>query len=430
MLHGTNLVCLEHMTTQHSDLLFPSWRWISWRWWAAAILFLLGFCGLLAGVGVSERPGVADSTPLTKAYYTLGLFVVGGLDIGTPQGGPWLARTALWVAYFGAPLLTASAVIEALIKVISPGRWLLRRLTNHIIIFGSGRLTLSYLRLLQRTSPHIKVVVVDEDFDLVREQELRQKFNATTLVGDLTHRYLLRNLRLNKARRVLLLGDNDFQAFEAATRILQISPRLEGKVILHCHNLRFMRSVQNTNLAARCEIFNTYNMAATGLVHAHLIEHFAKTASRDTVVMAGFGRFGQSVLEELHTHAADEIASVAVIDADADRRVLVVDEQARIGAGYQRLVFEGDIAHPNVWYRLTRAVDLSQGRPTIILGTGQEQNNLRTALWIKHKYPNAKVFARTNDFSEFALTIGNDHDITSISMTQLVEENVPLDWLA
>lgn len=418
------------MATQHSDLHIPSWRWIGWRWWAAAILFLLGFGGLLAGVDVSERPGVADASNMTKAYYTLGLFVVGGLDIGTPQGGPWLARTALWIAYFGAPLLTASAVIEALIKVISPGRWQLRRLANHIIIFGSGRLTLSYLRLLRRNSPNVKVVVVDEKFDPVREQELRQKFNATTLVGDLTHRYLLKNLRMSRARRVLLLGDNDFQAFEAATRILDISPRLEGKVILHCHNLRFMRSVQQTNLATRCEIFNTYNIAATGLVHAHLIEHFAMTASRDTVVMAGFGRFGQSVLEELHAHAANDIESVAVIDADADRRVLVVDEQARIGAEYQRLVFEGDIAHPNVWYQLTQAVDLSQGRPTIILGTGQEQHNLRTALWIKQKYPNAKVFARTNDFSKFALTVGNEHGINNISMTQLVEENVPLNWLA
>ena len=418
------------MATQHSDLHIPSWRWIGWRWWAAAILFLLGFGGLLAGVDVSERPGVADASNMTKAYYTLGLFVVGGLDIGTPQGGPWLARTALWIAYFGAPLLTASAVIEALIKVISPGRWQLRRLANHIIIFGSGRLTLSYLRLLRRNSPNVKVVVVDEKFDPVREQELRQKFNATTLVGDLTHRYLLKNLRMSRARRVLLLGDNDFQAFEAATRILDISPRLEGKVILHCHNLRFMRSVQQTDLATRCEIFNTYNIAATGLVHAHLIEHFAMTASRDTVVMAGFGRFGQSVLEELHAHAANDIESVAVIDADADRRVLVVDEQARIGAEYQRLVFEGDIAHPNVWYQLTQAVDLSQGRPTIILGTGQEQHNLRTALWIKQKYPNAKVFARTNDFSKFALTVGNEHGINNISMTQLVEENVPLNWLA
>lgn len=418
------------MATQHSDLHIPSWRWIGWRWWAAAILFLLGFGGLLAGVDVSERPGVADASNMTKAYYTLGLFVVGGLDIGTPQGGPWLARTALWIAYFGAPLLTASAVIEALIKVISPGRWQLRRLANHIIIFGSGRLTLSYLRLLRRNSPNVKVVVVDEKFDPVREQELRQKFNATTLVGDLTHRYLLKNLRMSRARRVLLLGDNDFQAFEAATRILDISPRLEGKVILHCHNLRFMRSVQQTNLATRCEIFNTYNIAATGLVHAHLIEHFAMTASRDTVVMAGFGRFGQSVLEELHAHAANDIESVAVIDADADRRVLVVDEQARIGAEYQRLVFEGDIAHPNVWYQLTQAVDLSQGRPTIILGTGQEQHNLRTALWIKQKYPNAKVFARTNDFSKFALAVGNEHGINNISMTQLVEENVPLNWLA
>jgi hypothetical protein len=39
------------------------------------------------------------------------------------------------------------------------------------------------------------------------------------------------------------------------------------------------------------------------------------------------------------------------------------------------------------------------------------------------------VFSRTNDISEFALQIGADHHINCISITQLVEENMPLPWL-
>ena len=148
------------------------------------------------------------------------------------------------------------------------------------------------------------------------------------------------------------------------------------------------------------------------------------------VVMAGFGRFGQSILEELQYHAAEEIAEVAVVDRDADRRVLVVDEQAQIGAPYKRTVFEGDIAHPNVWRKVTQALDLSQDQPTIVLGTGEEQNNLRTALWIKQKYPNALIFVRTNDQSNFAHAVGGEHDIKNISITQLVENNIPDRWLA
>lgn len=401
----------------------------SWRWFAAAGLFLCGFLGLLAGTPLSERPDVVDAGMLTKAYYALGFFVIGGLDVGTPIGGPIWAQTILWVAYFGAPLLAASTVIDAIFQVLSPSRWQLRNIKNHVIVFGSGRLTIGYLRLLKRHSPRTKVVVVDKKFDPVREQELRQKYRARTIVGDLTHSYLLENLRLKKARRVLLLGDNDFQAYEAASRILQLAPRLNSKVVLHCHNLRFMRSLQGTALSGKCEVFNTYNLAAQGFVKGSLLEHFERTAAKDTVVIAGFGRFGQSILEELQGNAKEEIEEVTVVDVDADRRVLVVEEQDRLHYAFKKNVFEGDISHPEVWRRVTDKVDLGSNSPTVILGTGQEQDNLRTALWIKARFKNALVFARTDNISRFALEVGAEHGINSISITQLVENSIPEHWL-
>ena len=101
----------------------PRRRKINWRWAAAVILFLLAWSGLASGVLLTERPGVSSSDWLTKAYYSLGLFVVGGLDLGTPDGGPLWGRIALWIAYFGSPLLMASAVIEAVLRVVAPHRW-------------------------------------------------------------------------------------------------------------------------------------------------------------------------------------------------------------------------------------------------------------------------------------------------------------------
>ena len=132
---------------------------ISWRWIAALTLFLLALVGFGTGVSLTERPDVTTSNLLTKAYYSLGLFVVGGLDLGTPIGGPLLGRIMLWLAYFGAPMLTASAVIEAVIRVIAPKRWQLRRLKNHFVIVGSGDQTISYLRMLRKHSPNVPVVV-------------------------------------------------------------------------------------------------------------------------------------------------------------------------------------------------------------------------------------------------------------------------------
>jgi voltage-gated potassium channel Kch len=404
-----------------------SQRKINWRWAAALGLFGCGFMGLISGVGLSERPDIVSAGLLTKAYYSLGLFVVGGLDIGTPNSGPMLGQVILWVAYFGAPLLTASAVIEAVIRVVSPHGWQLKRLKNHIVVVGSGELTISYLRMLRKADPDVAVVVIDDNVEPVRVQELEQTFDAVVVIGEIKHEFLLAELGVERAARVVLLGDNDFQAFEAASRILRQFP--DTHLTLHCHNLRFLRAMQDTSVARLSATFNSYHLAAASLVRQSLLNHFKRTQAQDVVVLAGFGRFGQTILEELEDQAINEINQVALIDVDAERRILVAEEQERLGDSYQRLVFEGNISNPEVWQKLVSRVDLNQNEPTIILGTGSTEDNLRTALWIKRKYANALVFARTNDQSALAVEVGAEHDINCFSIKQLMEDNLPADWL-
>lgn len=404
-----------------------SQRKINWRWAAALGLFGCGFMGLISGVGLSERPDIVSAGLLTKAHYSLGLFVVGGLDIGTPNSGPMLGQVILWVAYFGAPLLTASAVIEAVIRVVSPHGWQLKRLKNHIVVVGSGELTISYLRMLRKADPDVAVVVIDDNVEPVRVQELEQTFDAVVVIGEIKHEFLLAELGVERAARVVLLGDNDFQAFEAASRILRQFP--DTHLTLHCHNLRFLRAMQDTSVARLSATFNSYHLAAASLVRQSLLNHFKRTQAQDVVVLAGFGRFGQTILEELEDQAINEINQVALIDVDAERRILVAEEQERLGDSYQRLVFEGNISNPEVWQKLVSRVDLNQNEPTIILGTGSTEDNLRTALWIKRKYANALVFARTNDQSALAVEVGAEHDINCFSIKQLMEDNLPADWL-
>ena len=252
-------------------------RKISWHWYAALILFLSASIGFSSGVSLTERPEIVNSSFLERAYYSLGLYVVGGLDVGTPIGGPLYGRILLWIAFFGSPLLAASAVIEAVLHVMSPQRWRLRRLRNHIVIVGAGDMTMSYLRVLRSHAGNVRVVVVDQSIDRVRELELAETFNATVVIGDITQDFLIKSLRLKRSQRVILLGDNDFLAFEAASKIIKLHPHLESRVILHCSNLRFLRAVQDTKIAKQCVSFNSYNLAATGLVREVLIHHFRKT---------------------------------------------------------------------------------------------------------------------------------------------------------
>ncbi len=402
---------------------------LGWRWLAALGLLGLALAGLSLGVGLSERPDVGEAGWLVLTYYSLGLFVVGGLDVGFPVGGPLLGRMMLWVAYFGAPVLTASAVIEAVMRVMARDRWQLRRLSDHVIIVGAGSLTLTYLRVLRRRRPDVAVVVLVEAIETTRRQELEEGFGVRVVVGDPTHEFLLRLLRLRRASQVVLLPDDNFLAFEAASKILRMYPGLEARIVLHSHNLRFLRTMEATNVGRRCMLFNSYHLAAAGLVRDYLLQHFRKTGIKDVVVLAGFGRFGQTILEELQDLAAGEFSTVGLIDLDAERRVLVVHEQGHLSDDYRRVVVQGNVGHPEVWRQLAESVDLEYSQPTVILGTGSPEENLRAAMWVKRRWPNALVFSRTNDVSVFATDVGREHDINSISITQLVEDNIPETWL-
>jgi hypothetical protein len=281
---------------------------------------------------------------------------------------------------------------------------------------------------LRQQPYHIPVIVIDHAIDLVREHELAATFDVTVINGDVTHDFMLQKLRLHRARRVMLLGDDDFVAFEAASKILRLYPKLTSQIVLHGGSLRFLRAMQSTQIANQLTLFNSYNLAAKGLVNSALIDHFNKTNYQDTVVIAGFGLFGQTILEELQMNAGDEIDLVAIVDKQAHRRVQIVDEQQKSGAFYERKIYQGDTTHPDVWRKLTGDIDLSRGEPVVIMGTGDSANNLRTALWIKQKYNNALIFVRTNDTSEFAQAVGKEHGVHCISITRLVEDNIPLEW--
>ncbi len=401
----------------------------NWRSVGALTFFSCALIGFHLGVAVSERPELADSSLAIKIYYSLSLFVMGGVDLGIPIGGTPPARMLVWIAYFGAPILFASTLINALIRGLAPSQWQLQRIKNHIIVAGADELTLSYLRVLRRHDKKVPIIVVGRSLDAATEDELREAFNAFVLVGDITHEFFLRQLRLKKARKILLLGANSLRSYEAASIILGMVPGIGHKVIIHCTSLRFMRAMSTTSVAQQCQTFNTYHLAASGLVRNHLVGHFQDTRPKDTVVLAGYGRFGQTVLEELQDHAPNEIDTVVIIDHDAHRRILVAEEQRAFRGNYQRELFEGDVSNPDVWQQLQQRVDLDQSDTVVVLGTGREEENLRTALWIKNKFPHAKVIARSSKGSRFASEVAAEHDIVSVSISQLVEESIPSDWI-
>ena len=83
------------------------------------LVFVAGLLAFAGGAEVSELD-VSKLGLLGKAYYTLGLFILAGIDIGVPSGGPGWAQGMLWFAYFAAPAITTSAVVEAVLRALRP----------------------------------------------------------------------------------------------------------------------------------------------------------------------------------------------------------------------------------------------------------------------------------------------------------------------
>ena len=71
-------------------------------------VFALALVAFVSGVTTSGVPDMAGQSILAWTYYAGGLFVFGGLDLGTPVGGPTVGRAALWCAYFLAPTITTT----------------------------------------------------------------------------------------------------------------------------------------------------------------------------------------------------------------------------------------------------------------------------------------------------------------------------------
>jgi Trk K+ transport system NAD-binding subunit len=403
----------------------------SWRSIAALGFFVAGIVAFATGASVSERPDVTGAGLLAQAYYSLSLFVVGGAELGTPDGGPRASQALLWIAYFGAPILAATTLIDVLLRVLSPHHLQLRRLRHHVIVIGAGELAMSYLRVLRERDPRVPVVVVArQELEPSIADELRESYDAIVMTGDVTHEFCLRQLRVKRARRIMLLSDNSLRSYEAVSVMQKLVPGIGARVVMHCANLRFMRAMQHTAVAKSCETFNSYHLAASGLVRQHLLQRFLDTSGRDIVVIAGFGRFGQTIIEQLQAHALRELETVAIIEKDAVRRVLVAEEQMTFSAGYRREVFEGDISHPGVWQRLRREVTIADDSSNVvfILGTGNEEDNLRTAIWLRRGYPNAMIIARSSKASLFADEVGREHNIVTVSIHALVENNLPETW--
>jgi len=406
-------------------------RWFRWRGLILALVFILGLTAFCGGVEVSDRD-VSKADFMAKVYYTLGLFVLGGLDLGVPAGGPVWARAMLWLVYFAAPAITTSALVEAVLRTIKPERFRLRNMRHHVVIAGCGRLAMLYLERLREAEPNTPVLIIDRRADNPHMQAAIERFRAKVLIADISNESALHALRLRTAKRLVVLTGDDYINLDTAANAIRIAPHLATQTLIHISDLRLLRVVEDIELLKQASMFNSYRRAARYLVDEKLLPHFHETENRDIVVLAGFGRFGQSVLDELQQRAGSKIATVIIVDQEGDLPIMVFSEQVGFQDGYEWHLLAENLRHPRTWQHVAEIIGANGDghEPVFILGSGDDSANIRTALWLSRKYPGARILARCFRQSTFAKHISSECDFEVVSTSELLLSGMHSEWFS
>lgn len=397
---------------------------IWWRFSLLVSIVLIGYIGLAAGVGLSERPDIHQAGAATRLYSVLGLFVFGGLDLGMPTGGPTWARRLLWLAYFGAPAITTSAIVEGILRILRPEAWRLWRLKDHIVVAGCGRFAQLFMLRIRDRDPGRRLLVIERSADSPHLQAVSETPRTEVLLGDITSEAVLRSLRLEKAQGVLLLAGDDYANLDAASRISAMHPELTHRIVAHVSDIQLLRLIEQKNLLPGVRKFNGYRKAAGYLVQEILRPHFELTERLDTVVLAGFGRFGQTVLAELQSQAEGLFQTVVLIDLEAGVRHAVFGEQVGFRDSYTVHIKKGDLKDPALWAEVHESLGNLGTRPVFVLGCGRDSDNIRTALWLSDKFNDARIVARCFDQSSFTRDISQEGGFEIVSTADLLRASL------
>ncbi len=361
----------------------------------------------------SERPDLGSAPWIAWIYYAGGLFVFGGLDLGIPTGGPAIGRAMLWMAFILAPAITTTAVAEAFLKLVRP-RWFHSRLSNHMVVVGAGQVGRLYANAVRSLDPGRSVLVADtsdpsEAFPDVESLQIAAMQPA-----------VLDGMQLERAHGMVVVTDDDLANLEMAWSASSTYPDLRTAV--HVGDLSLLRPVERAATGAGSPVgFNTHQITAAYLYQIHLALHFESTDYRDVVVLAGFGRFGQTILELLLAEAGEDLEAVVVVDTDAAARLRQFE--ADVGQpGVRVLGLDLDVADPATWDRVASELAEMRAIPLFVLCGSDELLNLRAALFLRRMSSDPRIFVRCFHDSPFLKSLARQQSIELLIFETVLRE--------
>jgi voltage-gated potassium channel Kch len=395
---------------------------------AAVAVIILALGAFAAGVGTTGIPDMYGEPLAGWLYYTAGLFVFGGLDLGTPVGGPLTARTALWIAYFLAPAVTTSVIVETMLMMVRPELIARRRLQQHVILIGSSNEAQAYADAIHSIEPERLVVRLDHrPKQAPHYSEGLLKRSLLHLQGDVRLPETLDIAGLEKAYRVIFFTDDDLVNLEGAWSTLARRPELP--VAAHVTDLALLRPVNRLlrNQRHKTEsnpvplVFSTYRIGALHLYEQYLHPYFESTGYRDVVVIAGFGHYSQTILELLCAMAADELDHILVVDPDAAR--LLRQLRSDVDTGEVNIAtVDGELDDPGTWLQITDQLTGQDVAPLFLLNSADEGVNFKAAMLLRDQVLASKIFVSCFLHSPFAEALSTELSVDIVATEELLSD--------
>jgi len=248
-------------------------------------------------------------------YYSINLFILGGLDVGFPRGTIRFFVITLWICYFLAPLLTVSFVYQVVQEKI------MSRLTpvlkGHTVICGMGRNgKLIYHLVKEYSSKHHRIVLIDKNADNPYTQMLEKDRFTWWIKNDFTKLPVLQKARVNTASRVFITTNRDLANLNAMVEILDVKDKAE-ELELYCHlgdlalHKNFSEIIFKEKKFAGVNLFNGYQIVTRRLYRDWVLAKNILAPDGNIFIILGFGRFGQMLYYHLvadkERNPADEI---------------------------------------------------------------------------------------------------------------------------
>ena len=298
-------------------------RWLGTarqRWWliaaAWAALLVLGIGGF-----IQQAHDLGTSTSfLDNLYFTLQL---AALDFG---GDSEAINWRLQIARFVAPIIAASTLLQSASVVFREqfARFRAGRARRHTVVCGLGPVGTLLCGAL--ADDRQRVVAIEADSS-VPGVATATDLGVPVIIGDPTDASVLRAARVDRASRVVAVGESDAvnAAIAAAVRAVPRSSSLPPvRCAIHLTDAELAALLRTTELTGstgpRVEFFNLHERAASAV----LAEHPLNRDGHDThLVVMGLGQFGRNVVLTAARQCAATGSgplSITLVDRQAEAR--------------------------------------------------------------------------------------------------------------